>query len=235
MKQASVLAVAALAAVFFTPAVHAQDTNTSVIPGTQMRLTLLNGLSTRVAHDGDPFTAVVAEPVFSGNHLVLPAGAKIHGTVMSVERPRWFSMFRGGASMNINFRSVEIESRIFPARMSILSIYTGSTDMGNRRKDLQTVEGVVVEQKQNIKNDVEDVAIGTAGGSTLGLVFSRVLRGTVIGLVGGSAYVVARKGKEVDLPAQTGMIVRLDSQLSLPESLLRSASYAPVGNTASGN
>ncbi len=235
MKQASVLAVAALVAVFFTPAVRAQDTNTSVIPGTQMRLTLLNGLSTRVAHDGDPFTAVVAEPVFSGNHLVLPAGAKIHGTVMSVERPRWFSMFRGGASMNINFRSVEIESRIFPARMSILSIYTGSTDMGNRRKDLQTVEGVVVEQKQNIKNDVEDVAIGTAGGSTLGLVFSRVLRGTVIGLVGGSAYVVARKGKEVDLPAQTGMIVRLDSQLSLPESLLRSASYAPVGNTASGN
>ncbi|HKS65955.1 MAG TPA: hypothetical protein VJR26_01850 [Candidatus Acidoferrales bacterium] len=235
MKQVSFLAVAVLAAALFTPAVHAQGASTSVIPGTQMRLTLVNGLSTRVAHDGDPFTAVVAEPVFSGNRLVLPAGAKIHGTVMSVERPRWFSMFRGGASMNINFRSVEIESRIFPARMSILSIYNGSTDMGNRRKDLQTVEGVVVEQKQNIKNDVEDVAIGTAGGSTLGLVFSRVLRGTVIGLVGGSAYVVARKGKDVELPAQTGMIVRLDSNLSLPEALVRSASYAPAENTSSGN
>jgi hypothetical protein len=236
MKQFSVLAAAALAAVLFVPTVHAQDANTSVIPGTQMRLTLLNGLSTRVARDGDPFTAVVAEPVFSGNHLVLPAGAKVHGTIMSVDRPKWFSMFRGGASMNINFRSVEIESRIFPARMSILSIYNGSTDMGNRRKDLQTVEGVVVEQKQNIKNDVEDVAIGTAGGSTLGLVFSRVLRGTVIGLVGGSAYVVARKGKDVELPAQTGMIVRLDSRLSLPDSLLRSASsYAPAANTSNGN
>jgi hypothetical protein len=235
MKQASVLAAAALAVVLFAPTVPAQDTSTSVIPGTQMRLTLLNGLSTRVARDGDPFTAVVAEPVFSGNHLVLPAGAKVHGTIMSVDRPKWFSMFRGGASMNINFRSVEIESRIFPARLSILSIYNGSTDMGNRRKDLQTVEGVVVEQKQNIKNDVEDVAIGTAGGSTLGLVFSRVLRGTVIGLVGGSAYVVARKGKDVELPAQTGMIVRLDSRLSVPDSLLRSASYVPAENTSNGN
>jgi len=235
MKQFSVLAVALLAAVLFTPAARAQDTSVTVTPGTQMRLTLVNGLSTRVARDGDPFTAVVAEPVFSGNRLLLPAGAKVHGTVMSVDRPRWFSMFRGGASMNINFRSVEIESRIFPARMSILSIYNGSTDMGNRRKDLETVEGVVVEQKQNIKTDVEDVAIGTAGGSTLGLVFSRVLRGTVFGLVGGSAYVVARKGKDVDLPAQTGMIVRLDSNLSLPDALLRSASYAPAAVTPSGN
>jgi hypothetical protein len=232
MKHVSVLAVVALAAVLFTPAVHAQET--SVIPGTQVRLTLLNGISTRVAHDGDPFTAIVAEPVFSGNRLVLPAGAKVHGTIMSVERPRWFSMFRGGASMNINFRSIEIESRIFPARMSILSIYNGSTDMGAKRKDLHTVEGVVVEQKQNIKTDVEDVAIGTAGGSTVGLVFSRVLRGTVIGLVGGGAYVVARKGKDVDLPAQTGMIVRLDSNLSLPDALLRSAAaYTPAAN--SGN
>ena len=230
MKKFSVLAAAVLLAVLFTPALHAQDT--SALPGTQIRVTLLNGISTRVARDGDPFTAIVAEPVFQGNRLVIPAGAKVHGNVMSVERPRWFSMFRGGASMNINFRSIEVESRIFPARMSILSIYNGSTDMGARRKDLQTVEGVVVEQKQNIKNDVEDVAIGTAGGSTLGLVFSRVLRGTVIGLVGGSAYVVARKGKDVDLPAQTGMIVRLDTNLSLPDALLRSAESYPPANAS---
>lgn len=234
MKHVSVLAVAALAAVLFTPTVRAQDT--TAMPGTQIRLTLINGISTRVARDGDPITAVVAEPVFSGNHLVIPAGAKLHGNVMSVERPRWFSMFRGGASMNINFRSLEIESRIFPARLSILSIYNGSTDAGSRRKDLQTIEGVVVQQKQSIKNDVEDVAIGAAGGSTAGLIFSRVIRGTVIGLVGGGAYVVARKGKDVELPAQTGMIVRLDSTLSLPDALLRSAAtYTPPVSAPSGN
>ena len=67
-----------------------------------------------------------------------------------------------------------------------------------------------------MKTDVEDVAIGTAGGSVVGLIFSRILRGTVIGLVGGSAYVVAKKGKEVELPAQTGMLVRMDSNVALP-------------------
>jgi hypothetical protein len=228
MKRVSLLSAVALTMMLFTPAVHAQSTN--VIPGTQMRLTLLNGLSTRVAHDGDPITAVVAEPVFSGNQLLLPAGAKIHGTVRSVDRPKWFSMFRGGAAMNISFTSIEIESRIFPARMSILSVYDGATDSGKRRKDLRTIEGAVIEQKQDIKTDVEDVAIGTAGGSTAGLIFSRVIRGTVIGLVGGSAYVVARKGKDIELPAETGMIVRLDSTLSLPGSLLHSASFTSSGN-----
>jgi hypothetical protein len=157
--------------------------------------------------------------------MILPAGAKIHGTVSSINRPKMFSMFRGGASMNLMFNSIEVESRIFPAKMSILSIYSGGTDMGKQRKDLRTVEGEVVQQRQGVKGDVEDVAIGTAGGSTVGLIFSHVLRGTVFGLVGGGAYVAAKKGKDVELPAQTGMVVRMDSTLSLPASLLHNAAY----------
>jgi hypothetical protein len=215
-------------ALWLSPAVHAQANQ--VIPGTQVRLTLVNGLSTSVAHNGDPFTAIVAEPVFSGNEMILPAGAKIHGTITTVERPKLFSMFRGGASMNLAFTSIEVESRIFPAKMSILSIYSGQADSTKHRKDLKTVEGEVVQENHDVKGDVEAVAIGTAGGSTVGLIFSHVLRGTVFGLVGGGAYVVARKGKEVDLPAQTGMLVRLDSTVSLPASLLHNASYTSGGN-----
>lgn len=111
---------------WLTPAVRAQSN--SVQPGTQVRLSLTAGLSTSVAHDGDPFTAIVAEPVFVGNQLLLPAGAKIHGTVTSVTRPKWFAMVRGGASMNLVFNSIEVQSRIFPVQMSILSLYSGSTD-----------------------------------------------------------------------------------------------------------
>ncbi|HYL69541.1 MAG TPA: hypothetical protein VEX69_10270, partial [Candidatus Limnocylindria bacterium] len=67
-----ICAVVALALIL-TPAVNAQSNQ--VQPGTQIRLTLMNGVTTSVAHDGDPFTALVAEPVFFGNQLVLPAGA----------------------------------------------------------------------------------------------------------------------------------------------------------------
>jgi hypothetical protein len=61
----------------------------------------------------------------------------------------------------------------------------------------------------------------------VGVLFSNVVRGTVFGLVGTSAYICAKKGKDVELPAQTGMLVRMDSTVTLPPSLLRSASYTP--------
>jgi len=228
MKRFITLCAVLSLALWLSPAVYAQGNQ--IIPGTQVRLTLVNGLSTSVAHSGDPFTAIVAEPVFAGNQMILPAGAKVHGTITTVERPKLFSMFRGGASMNLAFSSIEVESRIFPVKMSILSIYSGGADTAKRRKDLKTVEGEVVQENHDVKGDVEAVAIGTAGGSTVGLIFSHVLRGTVFGLVGGGAYVVAKKGKEVDLPAQTGMTVRMDSTVSLPASLLHNASYTSGGN-----
>lgn len=234
MKIVAAFCAAAVLTLAAAPAAHPQA-NQSIIPGTQVRVTLSEGLSTRIARNGDPFTGVVAEPVFSGNQMLLPAGAKIHGTVTGVERPKWISMFRGGASMNLVFNSVEVESRIFPARMSILSIYQAGSDDTKRRKDLSTVEGVVVQERQDLKTDVEDVAIGTAGGSAAGVVFSRVLRGTIIGLVGGSAYVVAKKGKDVELPAQTSMLVRLDSSVSVPSSLLHNAVYTPASSASGGN
>jgi hypothetical protein len=210
-------------ALILTPTVNAQSN--PVQPGTQIRLTLVRGVTTTVAHDGDPFIAMIAEPVFFGNQMVLPAGAKLHGTVTSVTRPKFFSMFRGGASMNLVFNSIEVESRIFPAQLSILSIYTGGADSGKARKDLKTVEGVVIKERRDIKADVTDVAIGTAGGSLVGVIFSQVVRGSVVGLVGGGAYIMAKKGKDVELPAQTGMLVRLDSPVSLPSSLLHNAAY----------
>jgi hypothetical protein len=229
MKSFASFGAAVLLALFGTSSIYAQA-NQTVVPGTQVRVTLSSGLSTTVTHSGDPFTAIVAEPVFIGNQIILPAGARVHGTVSSVQRPKWVSMFRGGASMNLVFNSVEVESRIFPARMSILSIYDAGMNTGKQRKDISTVEGVVVQERHDVKTDVEDIAIGTAGGSVAGVVFSRVLRGSLIGLIGGSAYVVAKKGKDVELPAQTGMLVRMDSNVSLPASLLHNASYVTEGN-----
>jgi hypothetical protein len=223
MKRLMVVFAVLACALMAVPAVHAQARQ--LIPGTEVRLSLINGLSSRVARMGDPFTAIVTEPVFSGSNLVLPAGAIVHGRITSVQHPRWFSAFRGGASMNLVFDSVEVGSRIFPVRMSIINIYSGGSDV-SRRKDLTTIEGEVVQEHQSVKGDVMDAAMGTAGGATLGLVFSRVMRGTILGLAGSGAYIAARKGKDVELPAKTGMIVRMDSTLSVPSLLLRNSSYA---------
>jgi type IV secretory pathway VirB10-like protein len=66
-----------------------------VIQGTQVHLTLLSGISSAVARDGDPFVAVVAEPVYLGTQLLLPAGTRVNGIIGTVAKARLFRSFAG--------------------------------------------------------------------------------------------------------------------------------------------
>ncbi len=207
-------------------ALPVQSQSNQLLQGTQIRLVLLNGLSTSVARDGDPFTAVVAEPVYYGGQLILPAGARVSGQVGSVVKPKRFAVFRGQAAMNLTFRSIEVDHREIPAQMSILAIQDASTQSsGKKRKDVKVEEGQVVQAKPDVKGDVATVGLGTGGGTVAGAVFGHVVRGLAIGLIGGTTYIMARKGKDVELPAQTALLVRLDSNVTLPSVSARVSPY----------
>lgn len=196
-----------------------------VIQGTQVHLTLLSGITSAVARDGDPFVAVVAEPVYLGSQLLLPAGTRVNGIIGTVEKARHFSLFRGQAYMNLTFRSMEVDSRLIPVQMSIITIEQprGQAD-GKRRKDVKIEEGQVVQEKHDIKGDIAGATIGTGGGTLAGAVFRHVARGFGLGLAGSAAYIVARKGKDLDLPAQTGMLVRMDNTITVPVTSASNAS-----------
>jgi hypothetical protein len=201
-----------------------------VIQGTQVHLTLLSGISSAVSRDGDPFVAVVAEPVYLGTQLLLPAGTRVNGIIGTVEKARHFSIFRGQAYMNLTFRSIEVDSRLIPVQMSLITIEQprGQAE-GKRRKDVKIEEGQVVQEKHDIKGDIVGATIGTGGGTLIGAVFSHVVRGFGFGLAGSAVYVVARKGKDLDLPAQTGMLVRMDNTITVP---VTSASNASLTGSA---
>jgi hypothetical protein len=201
-----------------------------ILRGTEMRLVLLNGLSTNVNRDGDPFEAMVAAPVFLGNQLLLPAGAHVRGMVSRVYAPKRFNLIRGQAAMVLEFQSIEVGGVTIPCQMSILEIEKSSQDP-RRRKDMSIEEGSIVQERPDIKGDIETAALATGGGSLVGAVFSHVARGLLLGVGGGAAYVLIRKGKDVRLPAQTAFRVRLDTTISFPASLLNAA---PAG-TAVGN
>ncbi|MFZ0640760.1 MAG: hypothetical protein WA020_04720 [Candidatus Acidiferrales bacterium] len=224
MKRSFCFAAAVALALSLVPAVYAQTAQ--VMQGTQVRLTLLSGLSTGVARDGDPFEAVVSEPVYLGSQMVLPAGAKVHGIVSNVEPPKHFALIRGGASMTLTFSSIEVDNRILPARMSLLGIYKDSDEGGKLRRDLNEVEGVEVQEKRDVKGYVLDATIGTGGGSLVGEVFGHVVRGFGIGLIGSAVYVATKRGKDVQLPAQTGLLVRLDNTVWVPVAAASAVSGA---------
>lgn len=214
----SVCAFFCAVVLFSAAALPARAQSHELLQGTEVHLRLLTGLSTAVAKSGDPFIAEVTQPVYVGTVLILPSGALVHGTVGGVMHTKHFPIFRGQAAMNLSFRDLQVDSRIFPARMSILSLQSPASGdkAGKARKDVKVEEGQVLQAKHDIKGDVIAGTIGTGGGTLVGAVFSNAARGFGIGLAGSAVYVMERKGKEVELPAQTSITVRMDNTVSLP-------------------
>jgi hypothetical protein len=182
-----------------------------------VHLTLLTPIGTAASRDGDPFVAVVADPVLLGNQLLIPAGTRVNGIVGTVAPARRFSIFRGQSYVNLTFRTLEIDSRLIPVQMSIITLDQPNSGRGEKaRKDVKVVEGQVVEEKHDYKGDVVGATIGVGGGTLIGAVFSHMVRGFGIGLAGSAVYIVARKGKEVEIPAQSSMLVRIDNTVTVP-------------------
>jgi hypothetical protein len=186
--------------------------------GTEMHLTLVTPVNTAIAKAGDPLIAVTNAPVVLNNQTIVPAGTRIHGVIGTVQRAKYFSSFKGQAYLNIVFKTIEIDSRLISAQMSLQAIGKPRVGSGTSplRKDVKITEGEVVQEKHSYKEDALALAIGGGGGSTIGLIAGSVGKGMGIGFAVGAAYVVAHKGKEVKLPANTAMLVRVDSTVTVP-------------------
>jgi len=197
----------------------AQAEPRQLLQGTQIHLKLTSDVGTASSRDGDPFIAVTTEPLMMGDQVILPTGTRIRGIITSINRARRFSLFRGEAYMNLQFRSIEVDSRLIPVQMSVLAIERPSEEgEGRRRKDIDVTEGQLLQQKHDIKGDVIAGTIGMGGGTLIGKIASHAAAGFGIGLAGSAIYVAARKGKEVNLPSETGMIVRMDNTVMVPSA-----------------
>jgi hypothetical protein len=196
-----------------------------IIQGTEVHLTLLTPISTSTSREGDPFIAVLAQPLALDSRIILPAGTRVHGVVGTIQRPKNFSLFRGQAYMNLAFKSVELDSRLIPVQMSLIAIGHPRIDSySTARRDVKIIEGEVIQEKHDYKGDAYGMAIGGGGGSLMGVLFGNVARGLGIGFAAGAVYLVARKGREVELPAETGLLTRLDSTLIVPVTTASDAS-----------
>ena len=205
-----------VALVSFT-ACSAQAEPRQLMQGTQIHLKLLSDIGTGTSRNGDAFVAVTTQPLMAGDQVVLPTGTRIRGIVTSISRAKRFSLFRGEAYMNLTFRSIEVDSRLIPVQMSVLALEKPSEEgEGRRRKDVDVTEGQMLQQKHDVKGDIVAGTIGIGGATLIGKLASHAAAGFGIGLAGSAIYVTARKGKELSLPAETGMLVRMDSTVTVP-------------------
>jgi hypothetical protein len=158
---------------------------------TEMQVRLDTPLSSRTARPEDRFEGTVMMPVYVADRMVVGAGARVRGTVVSAEpanRP-----IRGG-KLDLAFNTLELED--------------------NTRAD---VHARVVSLSESIDRNEsgQKAGMGAALGALLGSVIGGK-KGALLGiLVGGAGGAITSKGEEVDLPEGTILTLRTDRPIHL--------------------
>lgn len=159
--------------------------------GTEMTVRLDQALSSKTARVEDRFQATVARPVYVDGRMVVPAGARIQGTVTQAENAQ--RPARGGR-LNLSFDRLLLDD--------------GTTVDLNTR---------LVQVKEDIGSGgtVKKGAIGAALGGILGSVLGGT-KGALVGvLIGGAGGAITSSGDDVELPEGTVFTLQLDRQATV--------------------
>jgi hypothetical protein len=158
---------------------------------TEMQVRLDTPLSSKTARTEDRFEGTVMMPVYVDNRMVVPAGSRVRGTVVSAEpanRPA-----RGG-KLDLAFNTLELEDHTradIRARVVSLSEGMDKSDTGKK------------------------AGVGAALGVLLGSVIGGK-KGALVGLVvGGAGGAITTKGDDVELPEGTILTLRTEQPVTI--------------------
>ncbi len=187
--------------------------NTGIVPnGTTINLLLKQELSTSANKVGDTFTAEVVQDVVVNGQTVIPHGAMVDGQISKLEKPKRLAGMTGKASLVLRFDRIRTRSGEEPIVASLVSVH----DPVESKPQEKVGEEGKVEAKTDTKGILTKGAIGVAAGTVLGAVFGNVSRGLALGSIGGAVAILAPKGKDVTLPKESGLQIRLDRDLDVP-------------------
>jgi len=178
--------------------------------GTEIDASLQTALSTKTSQVGDRFTAVVTQPVRDiDDRIVIPPGAHINGQVTESEEGKTLPTMRGRGKLNLRFNSITLPNGSqIPIAATLLSVnQSGGNGSVNPEGEVESVTKTSTAAK--------GAAVGAGIGTIAGLIFGGPLKGLAIGAIAGGGYILATKGKDVELPENTGVRIRLDQAVNL--------------------
>jgi hypothetical protein len=169
--------------------------SSQVVVNTEMHAVLETPLSTRTSQPGDRFIGTIADPVRAGNGLIaIPAGSRVEGEV--VEGVIDAHALHGKGVLNLRFRDIVLPNgQMLPLAAVLVSVNNTS--------------------ESGVKSEEPDEELSPDEGPASGVIFGSPLKGLAVGQLGGGGYVLAKKSRTVDLPARTGVVIRLVQPLSV--------------------
>ncbi len=177
--------------------------------GTRITLQLDNHLSTKTNSEGDAFTALVTNPVCSGDRVAIPKGSKVTGSISRIQRP---GRFKGKAVMYLLFQSITITGR---GQVPIVATLVGVDSEGNSGVHSEgSIEG-----PGSTGSDIGKVLAPSLGGAGIGTLAGGGKGagiGAGVGAAIGLAAVFTSRGKDLEVRRGSTMEISLDRPLTIP-------------------
>ncbi len=193
----------------------------TIASGTEFRAALRNSIDSETTQVGEPVACTLAEPLYSGSNIAVPAGSVIQGQVTEVIQAKHFR-FGANGKIAIKFTSVQTpDGRQFPL--------VGSVDTSKLNLSGGTGKG-------RIGHSLLNTGIGAAGGAALGTGLGAIVGGmshgsmgmaTGMGAVFGTAMGAGvglvdagvRKGGNTKIPAGTEVPIKLNAPLQITAAM----------------
>ena len=189
---------------------QAQATRSYLVPeGTRIQVRLESTLNSKANRQGDRFTAKVIESVQVRGKEVIPVGTTVEGRVAEVRQP---GRIKGRAEVHLSY-----ERLIFPNGVSETIIASQAELDDTQKEEMDRREGTILGES-NRKSKAAEIGAGAAIGAGIGAIAGG-RKGAAIGAGAGGLIglvdVLRRGGKEIEIPAGTLMVIRLDRPLTV--------------------
>ena len=188
-----------------------------VVPAdTTIPLILENTINTRSAFVGQAIYCESIYPITVGNHIIIPKGSSVRGSVTQVVRP---GHVKGRAQLGLRFDQLILPNGTTRQLRATLAGFGSEGDEkfkpnegkveggGSKGKDAETVA----------RTTIPGAEIGTIVGATKGAPLEGLGIGSAAGAATGLIWIFAKRGKDLVLPHGTS----LELQLSQPVTFER--------------
>ena len=191
-------------AVVADPQVPVTDRKIEVPAQTTIPMILINTINTKSAYVGQSIYCESIYPITVGNHIIIPKGSSIRGTVTQIVRP---GRVKGRALLGLRFDELALPNGTTRHLRASLAGFGSEGDAKFKPKEGQ-VEGGGSKGK-----DAETIArttlpgaeLGTIIGASKGATLEGLGIGSAVGAATGVAWILATRGKDIVLPYGTSL------------------------------
>jgi hypothetical protein len=199
-----------------------------VAVNTTIPMILMNTINTRSAYVGEAIYCESIYPIAVRNHIVIPKGSSIRGTVTEVIRP---GRIKGRAQIGLRFDELVLPNGTTRhLRASLAGFGSEGSDKFNPKEGQIQGGGSKGDDAGKVaRTTIPGAEVGTIVGAAKGAPLEGLGIGSAAGAAAGVVWILASRGKEIVLPHGTSLELQLGQPVAFDREELDTPSNYDAG------